>query len=547
MLLSFHKTSGMRCRVRPSGKSCSCRAVSLLVFSLFILGLSAPSQAIVYVDKDRPGGNGTSWVQAYRTLENAINNTFSGQEFWIAEGTYTPGSPLVLTKNHSFYGGFAGTETARNQRDINGHPTVIDGQNILKHVFYSTHLATSVRFDGLTIKRGNANAASGEDSSGGGILVNKGAVVIANCTFQNNNAYHMGGAVHLVSCPSVLITNSEFTNNTVSKPTGMGGGVCILKSNDGTNPLATVEKSVFKNNSGGSLGGGLYSYYYSMLVRQCTFIGNTTGNGGGVFSDGKLPGADKIERCYFFDNSATDRGGAVATYARSIETENSVFGSNTTPAGGGAVSLHSGLGNGSYYNNAFSSIFRNCTFYNNQATSYGGGISNIGGHPMYIYNSIFWGNQGKPLYQDGATRNSDDIASHDSSIGAPTITMRYTDMESFGGADTPAHVSQVGCFSADPVLVDPDGPDNITGTSDDNLSIRYTSPCIDRADGNSAAAKDIEFRPRTDYGPTPNQGTGTPDYGDIGAYEGPSAGSPEPEVDGVSIVGPILKPLLLSP
>ena len=361
----------------------------------------------------------------------------------------------------------------------------------------------------------------------------------------------MGGAVHLVSSPSVLITNSEFSNNSVTKSTGLGAGVCFVKENDGTSPLATVEKSVFTNNSGSSLGGGMYSFFYSLLVRQCRFVGNSSGRGGGIFYDGRLPGSDKIERCYFFDNSTTENGGAVGTFARSLEIENSVFGSNSTLTSGGAVNLHSGLENGSYYNASFSSIFRNSTFYNNRATSYGGAISNIGGHPVYIYNSIFWGNQGATFYQDGKSRNSDDIASFNSSIGAPTITMRYTDMESFGGTDTPAHVSQVGCFSADPDLVDPDGPDNINGTSDDNLSIALSSPCIDRADGNYAPPQDIEFRPRTDYGPTPNQGTGSPNYGDIGAYEGPSTGSPPveppPDRDGVSIVGPILKPLLLTP
>ena len=205
---------------------------------------------VVYVDKDSGGGDGSSWAQAYTSLDDAVDSTYFTADFWIAEGTYTPSSTLILglNQNHSYYGGFAGNETALNQRNITAHPTVISGQGILKHIFNVTSFVDNVRFDGLTVTGGNANDASGVDASGGGIVVNRGTVVIANSTFTNNFATHLGGAVYLVNNPRVTITNSTFTNNTVVS--GGGAGVAVTRSSDGAEPpAAVISKCTFQGNT----------------------------------------------------------------------------------------------------------------------------------------------------------------------------------------------------------------------------------------------------------------------------------------------------------
>ncbi|MHB8808913.1 MAG: right-handed parallel beta-helix repeat-containing protein [Desulfobulbaceae bacterium] len=519
--------------------------IALLLFLIF----SGSCAAIVYVDLDRPGGNGTSWAQAYKTLDEAISNNRTPQEFWIAEGTYTPAAPLVLGQgqDHSFYGGFTGTETARSQRNTTAHPTIVDGQGVLKHIFNVTSWVTSVRFDGLTIKRGAATAVSGADASGGGVVVNQGAVVIANCTFTDNRATHLGGAVYLVNNPSITITGSTFRNNTLSGAGG-GAGVAVTRNQAGAQPPAIVEKCTFQGNTGGSVGGGLYSILFPVTVRESTFIANSSANGGAIMLDFKLSAADRIERCLFLGNTGTERGGAICSYARSVEIENSVFAHNVTTAipatgGGGAVSLHSGQGDAAHYNSAYVGTFRNCTFYGNQAdSSYGGGIQNIGSHPMYIYNSIFWRNTALSYWMDAADRPTDDIATYETST-----TIRYTDMETLGAPNPPAYVNQVGSFSADPLCSDPDGSDNIPGTADDDLSIPDSSPCTDTADGDQAPETDIALRPRVDSPAKVNLGVGNPNYADIGAYEGPYSPPvviPPPVVpDGVNMV-PVLNLLL---
>ncbi|MHB8788702.1 MAG: right-handed parallel beta-helix repeat-containing protein [Desulfobulbaceae bacterium] len=505
-----------------------------VVVLLLLLSFALPCAAVVYVDKDRPGGNGTSWAQAYKTLDAALSGTFSAQEFWIAEGTYTPAATLLVTHGHTFYGGFAGNETVRSQRNIAAHPTIVDGRGVLRHVFNVVSFVPSVRFDGLTVKRGAATAASGVDASGGGIVVDRATVVIANCTFTDNNATHLGGALNLVNNPTITITGSTFKNNKSLSGAGGGAGVAMAWDKTGAQPAALVEKSSFQGNAGGAVGGGLYSLNFPVTVRECKFVGNSSANGGAIMLDYKLAAADRIERCLFIANTATERGGAICSYARSVEVENSVFAYNATSAvpktgGGGAVGLHSGK-QPAHYNAAYISTFRNCTFYGNRADSaYGGGIQNIGDRPMYIYNSIFWNNSALSYWMDAADRPTNDIAAY-----TTATTVHSTDMETLGWPTPPAYLNQTGSFSEDPLCADPVGPDNVAGTADDNLSILDSSPCTDRADATYAPATDIVLRPRVNNP-------------DIGAYEGPYSPPvvvPPPVVpDGISIP-PILHLLL---
>ena len=96
--------------------------ILILLVSLLIIN---NAHAIVYVDKDR-NGNGTSWANAYNSIEAAIAATGENQEFWVAEGTYTPssdafwGTQLIPKQGSQFYGGFTGNETSRDQRDVRG-------------------------------------------------------------------------------------------------------------------------------------------------------------------------------------------------------------------------------------------------------------------------------------------------------------------------------------------------------------------------------------------------------------------------------------------
>lgn len=54
--------------------------------------------------------------KAVDNLTTAMTKVVAGDEIWMAKGTYVINETLVLADYVDIYGGFAGTETAINQR-----------------------------------------------------------------------------------------------------------------------------------------------------------------------------------------------------------------------------------------------------------------------------------------------------------------------------------------------------------------------------------------------------------------------------------------------
>ena len=87
--------------------------------------------AIIYV-KSGATGNGSAWNNAYGSLVSALTAAQSSDEIWVSAGTYKPTTgtdrtaSFTLKNNVGIYGGFAGTETARDQRNITTNVTIIN-------------------------------------------------------------------------------------------------------------------------------------------------------------------------------------------------------------------------------------------------------------------------------------------------------------------------------------------------------------------------------------------------------------------------------------
>ncbi|MEM8585808.1 MAG: hypothetical protein AAGF87_16135, partial [Bacteroidota bacterium] len=80
----------------------------LTVALLASFGLSAQ---VIYVDIDAaPGGDGSSWEQAFTTITAAVDAASGGEQIWIADGTYSEGVSVFISKQLIFLGGFNGTE-----------------------------------------------------------------------------------------------------------------------------------------------------------------------------------------------------------------------------------------------------------------------------------------------------------------------------------------------------------------------------------------------------------------------------------------------------
>ena len=274
-----------------------------------------------------PGGagskNGTSWANAYADVQTAINRASSagGGEVWIAKGTYKHGSAMTMKNNVAIYGGFAGTETSKEER-VEGNNTILDGEGKYR-VFYnyytsSNKLTNSAKLDNVTIQNGYASYG------GAGMCNNYASPEITNCTFSGNSASHYGGGMYNDSSSPVL-TNCTFSGNSA----GDGGGVYNSSS---SSPVLT--NCTFSGNSAGD-GGGMYNTNSSPILTNCTFTNNSASGGGGMYNyDSSSP---KLTNCTFTNNSAGSGGGMYNLYS-SPSLTNCILWGNTASYSGNEIS-----------------------------------------------------------------------------------------------------------------------------------------------------------------------------------------------------------------
>lgn len=241
------------------------------------LAVAAPA-AILRVDayNGNDANNGTAWdTDALKTIEAAVTKAAAGDEIWVKTGTYaatTHGSLyyILVNKGVGIYGGFAGTETDRNQRNPRTYTTTVDcwlnsGNG---HAFYVNPAAgAAVTIDGFTIHGGWAGGTGYPNNSGGGILINAGNVIVANCTFTECYAF-FGAAIGIGAGTSVAVVHCSFRNNDAYG--GFGGGIDSSVSN------TTVANCLFRDNSAWE--GGAIRLYFGGTIVNCTVTRNTVTN-----------------------------------------------------------------------------------------------------------------------------------------------------------------------------------------------------------------------------------------------------------------------------
>jgi hypothetical protein len=467
----------------------------------------------IYVDADAAGANdGSSWADAYVHLQDALDeaNTYGGAaacEIWVAEGVYVPdedsdGDHTDDTRAESFrlnydgirlYGGFDGTEDAREARDPKTHVTVlsgdIDGNDVTDaygvvtdtahitgtnahHVLWLdgvTHgpITGDTLIDGFTVTAGYANG-SGDQDGGGGLYCDGGdggvcSPHLARVTFSGNRAW-------------------------------IGGGMLNYAYDGTSSPVLT--DAIFSGNQA-EAGGGMYNDGYrgtsSPMLVNVTFSGNMAGSdGGGMTNDGS--------------NYITSTSSPVLV--------NVTFSGNRADWGGGMAS------DGAW--GTSSPVLVNVTLSGNQAAYGGGGMFNAGGNggtgSPVLNNVIFWGNSamtGTVMLNDTAT---------------PTIAYSLIeggwDGSGIYNQDGGSVIDGGGNIDADPLFVrDPDPGDGDWTTPDDNdygdLRLQSTSPAID-AGFNAAITitTDLAGNPRfVDLPTVSDTGSGAPPIVDMGAYE----------------------------
>src|SRR3954463_8849611 len=102
--------------------------VLVLLVCLLLTGAVMGQSTYFVKTTGNDAGSGTSWSGAFKTLQKALFTAGSGNQIWVAQGTYYPDEGPGQTngdRNANFYlkddmaifGGFAGTETALSQRN----------------------------------------------------------------------------------------------------------------------------------------------------------------------------------------------------------------------------------------------------------------------------------------------------------------------------------------------------------------------------------------------------------------------------------------------
>ncbi len=374
-----------------------------------------------YYAKPAASGNGDckSWANAC-TLQTALTSAVNGEEIWVAAGTHIPGSlrtdTFQLVDGVAVYGGFAGTETLRDQRNWTANVTILSGDladddsgfsNNSENAYHVVTGASGAILDGFTITAGNADGADCLNSGcGGGMYNDSTSPSITNVIFSGNNAFNGGG-----------MANDNSTNTTLTNVT-------------------------FSGNQASDGGGGLYNLYSNPTLTDVTFSSNATdGWGGGLYSYG---GSPVLINVTFNDNMA-DSGGGLANYDSNASLTNITISGNTAVEfGGGIVNL-----------NSSSPILKNVTLSGNSADIGGGMYNDVNSSPA-INNTIIWGNSapsGAQIHNnDGSSVPSVfDSVVQDGYVGGTNIINTDPLLDTLGnnGGNTQTILLQVGSSAID--------------------------------------------------------------------------------------------------
>lgn len=392
------------------------RSIRFLVLFLALFLASASEGAIRYVNINAGGNNdGSSWANAFVSLQDALSAAASGDEIWVAAGIYRSTTGIdrsisfVLKNGVALYGGFAGTETSRTQRKWDVNETVLSGNigapgeiaDNSFHVVVADGTNATAVLDGFTITGGNANGTTDERKRGGGMYNDGGSPTVKNCrfvsnraekdgggiftynaspsvtdcTFVENSAGEHGGGMHIWwNASSPVLTNCTFSSNTAY----WGGGVCTYLS-----AAPKFIECVFEHNFASGYGGAMFHEDGRPEVLRSVFSGNRAVlDGGAIYTKGGA--AKTIKDSTFSQNSAGQNGGAMYNQYvfGGLSITGSTFFGNMAQAGGGAL----------YNFSASSPVITNCTFSENGATA-GGGIFTTNSSNPVLLNCTFAGNR----------------------------------------------------------------------------------------------------------------------------------------------------------
>jgi len=394
----------------------------ILALVLASMPVKSAHAAGVRYAADSGTGDCSSWANAC-TLQEALSGAVAGDEIWVKLGTHNPTTSdpdprkatFQLKSGVAVYGGFAGTETARDERKPAANPTILsgdlNGDDVTQNgvvtdtekivgsnayrVVTAIDISESATLDGFIITGGNNDQLNTPAEWGGGLYAKNSDLVIQNVRFEGNRAAAGGGMFINGDGEPVVMENVEFYSNTA---TVNGGG---LHTYNGSDPILT--NVTISGNTATGHGGGMYNVGGSPSLTNVTLSGNKATNGGGM---GNWDSSPSLMYVTLSDNQATYGGGMYNWDSSSPSLTKVTLSGNQATSGGGGIYNHNSaptlvnvtfsgnqaVGGGGMRNDNSSPSLTNVTMSGNSATNLGGGMYNIESAPI-LTNVTLSGNQ----------------------------------------------------------------------------------------------------------------------------------------------------------
>ena len=360
-------------------------------------------------------GDGTSWGDASGDLQKMIDELATIDapgEVWVAKGEYRPTTQIIegvqyaasfrMRDGIDVYGGFAGTETSKAEREKGSMPWNFTNETVLlgadyenntaawannqwnvtsssRHVVWFAPMSGEDNFksvtilDGVTIKGGAANGGEGladfATDKGGGVYMGLNAI-LQNCIVTENTAKGDGGGVY---------ANGDGAD--ASSANAKGGRVvgCLVYNN------SSVED-----------GGGVFVENAGLVLRSM-ITNNSATNGAGVYLDKNAENHPEyliLSTSVVSNNTATGNG-AVYCNESGVLLQNTIV-NNDCPSTVDASNPNSSQTGGLYINKY-----------------------------AYVINSILWNNLinglNIPMYALGAT--ADKVRFYNNAISGSSMAV----------------------------------------------------------------------------------------------------------------------------
>lgn len=267
------------------------------IFMTLLFGLLCSSTVLsknIFVNHSASGSdNGSSWANAFPTIEQAIVAAEANDVIWVAQGTYRPGnaknSRYRMKNNVHLFGGFTGVEDRIEQANPFENLTIISGEigdpndqtdniellmefrnvgNAIIQGFhfrdaYTTDFIGAIRIDGSSPNfrfcTFEENTANGGFSSGGAITImgfdGPSEPLFISCQFLNNFCSVIGGAVHSNNnnCRTIFMS-CLFAGNEAERGGAIhnGGGEVITFNSTFSQNTANLGSASFTTGSNGT-------------------------------------------------------------------------------------------------------------------------------------------------------------------------------------------------------------------------------------------------------------------------------------------------------